>query len=825
MYYTGPSQRNDAYSILDSTFHIDNTELEDKNSDLQEIIRHLERKRPHAEAPVTQDVNRIPSGVQRVSVEGLNTPAAISQVPPQGPNDVTVGMVVLVPDDQDQLPGASMMRTSRPHRNFSTAGKQESSEASQEISEEDRLHHYVNFMRDDITPALNPDNIVAPYHPSLELENNDDPLFRYSIYDQLESHAFNDLLPNFPEIMGSSSGPTGNDEEDDSAEDEPEAPFDFNKHIEEVKMKYLTPTEEKERNPLIPTLPLVIESVITTSLGTGTTYSLTDSFTSNEGANVSGTISTEIHASNSRDTENVYNTANSEHDSNQYLQGGSKHANASSVSNTDEMTVTEGEQYPSGDDLFKSGPGDLELVTAMERMSVTASATDAAPETEVVNTNVPAPSLTSPVGDEDLFGSFSMKQDDAGKIDVLQPVFLPMCSPSRNSDMAVREFVTQVSYQQQPLFSDTSEPKGTWTSSNTNSNAQQASTPMQPPSLNHTRFTLQPAGQYNVGLQMPSSTLQTNCQPGIGQPSPQPYHLPYPYSFAGLPTSTSAGQPTSTFAGLPTKNPQIDPYRFPGSQSSPSLPPKAASNPDQSRHNTPTNFPRNPKNEPERAEKMHLKPAGMENPKFSIGSSTSSSGELNLSPSFPPLSSGESPQMSNVGLPLLSTMVSQEAGKIEATLTTHNTTHGPTSTILTSNATSTPLRTQRKGKQEKDAMNEMLKSYQSTHGPIVEGQMVELTPPPQQSTPSTSPRLQRQNLHLNMNPQGPTVGPVPHVKSAPALERRISYPTDHHRVLPQPQSATPPKGGNRWPTSSPGSGSESASTKSQFERQAEALGK
>lgn len=100
--------------------------------------------------------------------------------------------------------------------------------------------------------------------------------------------------------------------------------------------------------------------------------------------------------------------------------------------------------------------------------------------------------------------------------------------------------------------------------------------------------------------------------------------------------------------------------------------------------------------------------------------------------------------------------------------------------------------------------------------------MAERTPP-QQLTPSTSPRLPRQRLHLDMNPKGPTVGPVHHVQSAPSLERRTSYPSDHHRVLHHPLSATAGRGGNRWPSSSPGSGSESTSAKSQFERQAEAL--
>ena len=854
-YDTGPPQRNDAYSILDSTFHIDTTELEDKNSDLQEIIKHLEKNRPHADGSFAGDINRMVSGVPKISVaKGLNRPP----VPSQRQNDVTVGMAVMWPEGQEQLPSATATGLGGSQGNPNTTGIQRSSEASSETSDENPLRHYMNFIRDDVlnTPALNQENVV-PYHPEMEEVENNEPQFKDSLYDQLDNHALYARLPDFEKLMGSSSDPTGNDDDDDaSGEDEPEAPFDFKKQFEEVKKKYLTPTEEKERNPLIPTLPLVIESLFTTSQETRPTYSLTDSVTSNEGTNVSGMVSTEIHAGDSQGIVNVFNAGNTELVENQHLGEDldTEQAEASVASTVEMIPASEGNRFPSGDELFKSGdelfksgPGDVELVGAMDRMSIAANTSVAATESEVVVATILTPSLNSPGlrGDEDLFGPFSLKEDDANKLDVQQPVFPPICSPSRNAETTLRQQVIgEARYHHQSLFAGTTEQKSTWSSSNTNNNAKQTSALMQPPTLNHTRLNLQPVsydtrGQYNMGLQMPSTAMQPKYQASPGQYQPMtnpPYQLPFPYSFAGQ----------------PTRNPPMDPFSLPVSQSSPSLPKRASSNPDE--HKTPTNYPRNDARNPKN--KLERRPSenpGVENPrsKFIVGSasSTSSSGEINPSPVFPPLNSGspefgvgvrdaslgssvtstqlkntESPQLSTVGLPLQSTAMPQASVSSEAPFTLYNRNISSANSAITSYNTSTPIITQRKGKQEKDAMNEMLKSYKSTHGPIEEDQMVQLTPP-QQSTPSTSPRLPRQRLHLDMNPQGPTVGTVHHARSAPTLERRTSYPSDHHRVSRHPQSATPPRGGNRWPSSSPGSGSESTSAKSQFERQAEALGK
>ena len=818
------------------------------------------------------------SGVQSIHVaDGVNRLVSGTQGVPL--HDVPEGLVYMLPnvkyEAQDGTSGGPAKGNIGPPGNSNAnAAAVQLSGSNPEVSDENPFQHYHNFIIDDVSNIHNLGNVVTPYHPGMEnvIEET-----QFLVHQQeLENRALNALIPDFEKIMASSSDPTVNDYDDDSGEDETEAPFDFNKQIQEVQKKYLTPTEEKERNPMLPMLPLVIESLFTTSLETRPSYSLTDSVTSNKGTStsVSGTVPTESGAefreswdpenpSNTEnaeveenrdletglDTENPSNTENAEVEENRDLETGldTEQVAASSVANIVYIgTTTEEEQFPS-DELFISGPGDAELVATMDRMSVTANTSVATPETQAVAPTVPTPSISSPgvTGDDDLFGpQFSLKQDDGDKIDMQQPVFSHVCTPSRNAEIALRQAIGEVNYQQSQ-FTGVSEPNSTRLATKQNNNAQQTSGVMQPPSLNHTRFNLQAAsydigGQFNSRLQMPSTIMQPNYQPGTFPTSPgqyppmtnPPHQLGYPYSFAGQQTRY-----------LP-----VDPYSLSESKSSPSFPKKAANSPnDESKvsANLPRNDSRTLKNEPDRRTLKNPR-IEMPNSKFTMGppSSTSSSGsqgELYPSPIFPPQNSGSPDPGLGIGDGQLGSPITQMQFKTtaspqssqatpiasvssETSYTLYNRNNSATSPSLTSYNTSTPVKIPRKGKQAKDAMNEMLKSYQATHGPLEEVQIPELAPP-QQSTPSTSPQLQRQRLHLNVNPQGPAVGPVLHVRSAPTLERRPSYPPDHHRVSHAPQSATPPKGNNRWPSDSPGSGSASTSARSQLEEQTRALGR
>lgn len=144
------------------------------------------------------------------------------------------------------------------------------------------------------------------------------------------------------------------------------------------------------------------------------------------------------------------------------------------------------------------------------------------------------------------------------------------------------------------------------------------------------------------------------------------------------------------------------------------------------------------------------------------------------------------------------------------------------SSLANSFATSTPVSIPKKGKQEKDAMNEMLKSFKVTQVESNPRQVDQSSQPP--SSGSSPLQQSRQTLRLDVTgPRQPTET-VLHVQSAPTLQRTPSYPADHHRVSGVPHSATPPKGTTQWPTEGPGSASASTSTsRSQFEEQEQAF--
>ena len=722
MVFPDTRPRTDAYSILDSTFHLDNTELEHKNEDLQEIIKSLDkRKKPPVHVP--ESVDTLTSGLNNFSFKGppqvpQSTIAVIHGVERQ-PGQPSQNIVTDNGETVRGNRGEGQLEVESQTASVPPSGQEGSNAGSQSTAQdENQLHHYLNYIVDDVNinnadPTVVPYQAVVPYQPGYETQIDE---IRVAIEThELESQALNTRLPNFEKILESSSGLSDDyDDIDEDNKDEPEAPFDFKSGHEKIVGKYLSPLPQDGIDPMI-----------------GATR-----------------IPLTVHSTESPDTESTLQEETR-------LSPTSK-SSESKTPNTDSSKLSDMDnRLPSGDDLFKSGPGDdLEILQGIQNLSVTPRISGPA-----VNTT------ESPVtGDERaLFGNGSSRNKKIHDGETTQqPVFPPMCSPSRNVDLlysALGVAADRHFYSPQP---------------NTVQN------PL------HTT-----ASDYGL------STMNRNSNANPFHPKPQ----------------GNIGNPTNRLIGTPTKNNVPKESEIPHYGLQYNNPPLTISE-------TPVAAPnRSPQPQYPYSDSRQRKFVQPENPgtegppaNFILGSQsgTSSSGSLSMSPV---------PQAQGTNNPHL-----QSGRETQLSTAVPHTHLGRTSEMLSSTqsfATSTPVSIPRKGKEEKDAMNEMLKSFKAT---LVEKNPRQGDQSSQAPSSSSSPH-QPLRLHLNVSSSQQPAETVPHVQSAPTLQRTPSYPTDHHRLSGAPHSATPPRGTTQWPTEGPGSASASTSTRSQFEEQEQAFGK
>ena len=320
---------------------------------------------------------------------------------------------------------------------------------------------------------------------------------------------------------------------------------------------------------------------------------------------------------------------------------------------------------------------------------------------------------------------------------------------------------------------------------------------------------LQSASITSANQTLGSSIYQSQMPHGVRPENPQSHasHM------------TLLGVPTGDFTQLllPNQSPeQIHPYSVGTEETTPGLPQYSfRPNTSLSGQESGTPAPRSTQESTNIINpSFQSQPSGLTYDPQSVTSSSSSHGDSSLSPIV--RSHDSTSQNLPVGTP------NALSGRV-------STNPSPDPFPSTSSfQTSTPVWIPEKAKREKDARNEMLKSYQTAQA-IGCSQSNELPVSSSQLLPASS-SPQRKPLHLNVSSQGqsPQANPVPHVQSAPVISQPPLYIQDHHRVK-VPKSATPPKGIDRWPSKSRSSTSASASpspsAKSQFDQQDIAFGK
>ena len=696
--------------------------------------------------------------------------------------------------------------------------------------ENNPLRHYLDFITDD-TAVNRSEQLVTTYQPG-ESTEADKELLVSERNPELES-SLSRYLPVFDEILGSSSAT--NDEEDEDDEDKDAnmfVNFDLNEAIKELKEKeYLTPSVEDCTGPVFPGIPKTVDTAVSlasesrssssvydavpvantdvTGVVTGVTGVDTDVTGGvsrvatqqverqggaqgvNGGSNA---LTEEINGVSNALTEEIKGVSNALTEENK----GGRNVLTEEIKGESNVLTDLEEENISGDELFKSGS---EMTQAMESLTL------------AVNKS------STPVGEEKAGTS------DPLNVNVNFPI-PPMCAPSRGDETILRAQTAdlRIAYPKnsneptamihRPIASTLDIRLPRW---NTNTNAgfpaDQSTfiaglSPVSRTLPSSTARQLPPTAEdisRNILKQESDLTKVRPTYPSFyanpsamdtltgnfrqANPPNQSQQQNYPYSFQTERTSQGIMQ-------------NLSPYSVSSSSSGQgSSTPTMRSPADSTRQENPSFDPSHSEYEnlfrDDSASEHHSAATA-----FHLGSESSSDRE-------------ESYKLTN--------LTNRNSASSDASVRQFE-------DDTRSFRTSTPIRKPVKAKQQKDAMNEMLKSYKAQQG-ITSGHGSDVLNPISDSPdPSahSSPQEQRRPLHLDVSGNvAPTQrgSQVHHVQSAPVIGQPPLY-GDHHRVSKVPKSATPPKEIKRWPSKSPSSASASASpsTRSQFDQQDQAFG-
>ena len=693
------------------------------------------------------------------------------------------------------------------------------------------LRHYLDFITDD-TAVNRSEQLVTTYQPG-ESTETDKELLVSERNPELES-SLSRYLPLFDEILGSSSAT--NDEDDKFDDEDKDANmfvnFDLNEAIKELKEKeYLTPSVEDGTVPMFPGIPKTVDTAVSLASETRSSSSVSDAVpvantdvtgvvtgVTGVDTDVTGVVSRvatqqvdrqgeaqEIKGGSNALTEEIKGRSNA---LTEEIKGVRNALTEEMKGGSNALTDLHGieEENISGDELFKSGS---EMTQAMESLTLAVDKS------------------STPVGEEKAGTS------DSHIVNVNFPI-PPMCAPSRGDETILRAQTADVRI---------TYPK--------NSN--------EPTAMIHRPF----ASTLDIRLQ------RWNTNTNAGFPADQSTFIAglSPVSRT-LPSSTARQlSPTAEDISRNILKQESDLIKvrptYPSFYAKPSAMDTLTGNFRQANPPNQSQQQNNPYSlQTERASQgiiQNLSPYSVSSSSSGQGSSTptmrSPARSTRLDYPSPDSSHSEhenlyrdysasEPHSTATAFHLGSESTSSSSGREESYklhghgLTNRNSASSDASVrqfevsddVTRSFQTSTPIRKPVKAKRQKDAMNEMLKSYKAQQG-ITSGHGSDVLNPISDSPdPSahSSPQEQRRPLHLDVSGN---VAPsqrgsqVPHVQSAPVIGQPSFY-GDHHRVSKVPKSATPPKEIKRWPSKSPSSASASASpsTRSQFDQQDLAFG-
>ena len=693
------------------------------------------------------------------------------------------------------------------------------------------LRHYLDFITDD-TAVNRSEQLVTTYQPGASTEAVKELLVSER-NPELES-SLSRYLPVFDEILGSSSAT--NDEDDEFDDEDKDANmfvnFDLNEAIKELKEKeYLTPSVDDDTVPVFPGIPKTVDTAVSLASETRSSSSVSDAVpvantdvtgvaTGVTGVDTDVTggisrVSTQqvdrqgeaqgIKGGSNALTEEIKGVSNA---LTEEIKGGSNALTEEMKGGSNALTDLLEEENISGDELFKSGS---EMTQAMESLTLA----------------VDKPST--------LVGEEKAGTSDSHIVNVNFPI-PPMCAPSRGDETILRAQTAdlRIAYPKnsneptamihRPLASTLDIRLSRW---NTNTNAGFPA--------DQSTFI---AGLSPVSRTLPSSTARQLPPTAedisrniLKQESDLTKVRPKYPSFYAKPSAMDTLTGNLRQANPPNQSQQQNyPYSFQTERTSQGIiqnlsPYSVSSSSSGQGSSTPTMRSRadstrlvNPSPDPSHSEHASLyRDNSVSEPHstataFRLGSESTSS------------SSGheESYKLQGHGKHL----TNQNSASSDASVRQFEVSDDDTRSFQTS----TPIRKPVKAKQQKDAMNEMLKSYKAQQGITLGRGSAVLNPISDSPDPSAhlSPQEQRRPLHLDVSGNvAPTQrgSQVHHVQSAPVIGQPPLY-GDHHRVSKVPKSATPPKEIKRWPSKSPSSASASASpsTRSQFDQQDLAFG-